>query len=770
MEEKIKILKQQINLELDSLKHDETLPSVVEIIKKHINSIQYENKSELEQKKVWAYLEHFKSYQIKELNKLIVRGNDDLFDDTDIRLGMMVEECEDDIEKVITYLENTMAPIGAEARDMYEKLKARFLDFYEDSLEYNRVCFFNDIGVKVDPHLSVFGLTSTLYRQYFNNLEVFKSMYIDKLKLFMDNDCAIKASFARAEKEFKDNEALAYITELKNNYLDNLDKCMQSYSAFNESTVISLQKEMLSRSFTLDGIVESQQKKNEYLEYLDTVTFKEYDLDKLVEISKFVNSEGLIHDEFYDVLYLLAEKSKYIKFKTNYDDGFFDKFDEITMLNLQRKYVDRLDLIPSEDKRNVLREYKEKGYRGVIDKELFDRFENESLINRPTLIVEDVKSDGGYTLTKKGVIKTLREYDKKRNGFIKKKHHFKFSLMDKPATELEKINSNLYHLSVYYGGDHYYFDAEGNFLDYLPSNLCIRRQIYDFYVTISYQDGKKSLYDLKGNLLHSFSDGSGSLAITSEDYTKYSPIYSNFQIGIDYTNEKVYMFDSVRTNIMEIDRYGHILREINPEELLKSINGSYDRHKSKFYIRDINDGVLPVYLRSKYSKDTGVFGYYDIKNMKLIEAYEDSIHKYQMYGEGVYPFRSRATYLVGYRDIDSNNVLDPIYLRGTAFAGGVANVTYNAKDFNRTDDENFFIDKHGNRIDSPLCESLLKDPKFDIYPRYKENKLGIYYDDDLIKLVSAKYDYTLDSDVKLTTYLKEKGNAKKLTQNPNKNQ
>ena len=97
MEEKIKFLKQQINLELDSLKYDETLPSVVEIIKKHINSIQYENMSELEQKKVWAYLEHFKSYQIKELNKLIVRGNDDLFDDTDIRLGMMVEECEDDI-------------------------------------------------------------------------------------------------------------------------------------------------------------------------------------------------------------------------------------------------------------------------------------------------------------------------------------------------------------------------------------------------------------------------------------------------------------------------------------------------------------------------------------------------------------------------------------------------------------------------------------------------------------------------------------------------
>ena len=64
---------------------------------------------------------------------------------------------------------------------------------------------------------------------------------------------------------------------------------------------------------------------------------------------------------------------------------------------------------------------------------MFDRFENESLINRPTLIVEDVKSDGGYTLTKEGVIKTLREYDKKRNGFIKKKHHFKFIRFSKES-------------------------------------------------------------------------------------------------------------------------------------------------------------------------------------------------------------------------------------------------------------------------------------------------------------------------------------------------
>lgn len=771
MVEKIKLLKQEINIELDSLKYDESLSSVVDVVKKHINSIQFEDLGELAQKKVYAYLEHFKDYQIKEFNKLIVRSNADLFDDTDTRFGMMIEECEDEIEKVISYLESTMAPIGAEARDLYNKTKNRFLDLYEDSLEYNRTRFFREMGLPSQPYLAVYGFVSTLNSQYYNRLSIFKTMYIDNLRLFMDNDQKIKESFAKAEEEFKDNEVLGYILELKNNYLKNLDECMQSYSDFNESDVITLQKEMLSRSFEVDELVNSQQKKNEFLDYLNSVTFKDYDLDKLAEISKFANSVGLIYDELYDVLFLLAEKSKYVKLKMNFDDGFFDKFDERTLLNLQKRYIDRFDLLSPEEKKEVLKEYKEKGYKNVVDRRLFEEFEKEVIINRPKLVVEDVKYDDEKKLTKEDAIRILHEYNKKGNGFIKKKHHFKFSLMDKPATTLEKINSNLYHLSVYYGGDNYYFDGEGHFLDYLPTDIAIKRQIYDFYLSLSRKDQKAMIYDLNGNLLYEMPTSSAvNVAVRSEDARKYSGYLNNFYIGIDYKNEKVYLFDSIYSDIVELDRHGHVLREIKPSDITDSIGKVFDPKKSHFFVRDINEGVLPIHLRYKYSDSKASFGYYDLNKMKLIDSCDDLLYRYHMFGEGLLPARSKATYDFGYTDIDNEFVINPAYKTCTSFAGGVANVTFKDSSVKDSKVENFFIDRHGNRIDSDLCPALMADDKYDIYPRYKENRLGIYYDDDLIKFVKADYHYTLDNDTKLLEYSKEKGRAKKIGQIPSKNQ
>jgi hypothetical protein len=743
VKEEIELLKSRINVELNSFNYHKELKSIVEVLKKQVNDYDYNDLDEFELLKYKAYLEVFIDFNIKKINDMFKNTNRSIYNNTSADLLKKINHAEEEIEAVIIYLKSNLPSIGIEADEDYKKLKDMYYSHLEDTLKFNKSCFYQDLGIPSDYSLSVYGSTDTLFKAYMHKLDIYKSMHINKLEKFMYNDIKIKETIQNAKKMFNNTEAYEYVVKLENNYLDNLNKSMKDYDAFKESDVIRLQEEMINRSLSLDNIVENQRKYNEYYEYLNNISLKEYDENKLLEIYNFLDDNSSLSNLYYEVLYTIVEKDKYLKEKYNFDTGFINKLNDKILLNLEKRYVDRLSLLNDEELNNSLKEYKEKGYLGVLDKETKEILDQLNIINLPELVTEDIKGDknADCDLTIDKCIEKIKEKEASLpKKFLRKVTPGHAKIIELQNGRINKISDDLYRVTVSDSGNCYYFDSEGNNISKYPLSLSFDKHISNFLLEDKYSETKpKVIYDSNG-------------------VKKFEiPPCNDLKISVDNVSGNALLLSKNVGCLYRCDKDGNLLDNIKIKDFYELNNRKFDDKYSDIELDTFHDNIVTVKLQNSYFGDDSMVMYYDFEKKEPLYSFNSYSASGVAFNDGLFPFKEKYKY--GFMNKKGEVVIKPKYSNVSCFAGDLAYVF----DTDESKDHGHFIDKFGNDVPysySILIEQFNTDKQ--IKPSVKLDRQRYIKNFKEVEMYYSKNNLFIDSDKKIVDLINNKEEEKVL--------
>ncbi len=721
----IDTLKEKINNEIESLRYYKELSYICNALENEVNSYEYDINDNYSLKKYKAFLEFFLENKIGYVNSLIVnKNNNSIFDNGSDLDYQKLNELKKEISELLTYIENNFPIIGREVAEEYEKIKMHYEKEFSDASNRYKKTFDKEIGVNKEINLSIYGDTSSVLKSYINNLSAFKKVRVDNIKIFVDNDIEVKELFKRAYETLKEPRAIEAVRKLESNYVNEINKCVESMSA--NTNILLIQKNMIQNGLQLDKIIDIEKEKNDIYNKISNITFNYDNIDELLKIEDYVIKNNIFHEEFYKVLFALVEKEKYLYLKYKHEPIIYKRINERSRVALEKIFLDQIKDLDDSEKEELIINLKKNGYFKVLDMNYQEFFDNKDFKLETTYDTEPLIYN--WKLERKRIEKGIIEphYDVINKETNKRVDRF-FNL-PKYNDELTRIG-DIYIFSrskIMFGYEttpiiHYnYYDQDGKKIKPFKDNSVITDSLLDYYLVEKKDDSfhkNKRIVDSNFNTI-----------------MEYEGKNIHKEILVDYKNNLILILDTIKKTFSLYNKDFKLLKELSASEIMNfNINDiviSFDN------INMFNEGIFSVLVKKQ--KENYIC-YYDIINMRKVDMFKiDLISSLYGYSEGLYPYCEyyQNRYLLGYKNIDGDIVLEPKYLRANPFINGCALVI---RDLSIS---YAFINYRGECVGSG--EILGYDDKSITPNFFKYRYQAFYYGKDKRVIVKTKNTYIID--------------------------
>ena len=689
--DEINNLKEKIFNEIESLSYYDELSYICKSLLEEVNKYEYDPNNNLSLKQYKAYLEIFLEQIIGYTNNLIInKNNDSIFDNRKEEDLNNLTILKKEIEILLSYINDNFPILGEGIKDEYDRIN----DYYEKQLEYTKNSskrrFNNNININQEPILSVYSDTSSVLISYKNSLTHFKITSVDSIKVFVDNDLKVKALFKRAYETLKEPKVIEAVKALESNYYGEINKCMNSGSLYTNTNILQL-----------DKIIDREKEKNEYYNIITNMNFNYDDIDELLKIEKYVNDNSNFIDEFYQVLFALIEKEKYLNIKYGKKPVIYDKISDKSKVIIERMFLLRLKETDIDNKENVITKLKKQGYISVLDNRYEEFFDNNNFSLETTY--ERNKIPNNSKLECKYVIpKYIENHYRITDRETGKLYDRLFILSDSdPFAGFGDIYrfSGTKMTSFICKPVVYYYDLNGKRINpFKDDDTKIINRIFDLYIVKDKND-KMRVTDLEYNTVFDYS------CFKSDNY-----------MLVDYRRENIIIYDSHNRVFILYDKHFQEIKKINASSVIKDDNVPIDDIEISFNrkICMFNDGIVSMIV--KYDNKTYIC-YYDVINMKTIDMfifiYSDSLFGYS---EGVYNFCDDIN-RIGYKNLNGDVVIKPVHMATKPFLNGCAIVD------NYSNTEESIMNHQGNTCSISKLISPSKKEK--IIENIKENRYEI---------------------------------------------
>lgn len=667
-------LKDKIINEIKSFSFHSDLSYVTEILLKEINSYEYDEDNILSLKKYRAFLESFYETVIVPINKMIVdQNNKSIFDTSKEEDNKEITLLEKEIEELLKYIKENLPTLGEDVSEKYKKLKDKHHEEFEYTINATRRRFNIDKGIENESLLSLYSDTLTLERLYLNKLKAFKTVHIDDIKIFIDNDKRIKEIFKKAYETLTEKEAQEAIKKLEENYLKSIEECMKSDIAFSKSDILKVQDSMIKNGLQLDSLVNKTKEKNSIYERITKMTLNT-ELKDILELESYVEKNGLFAEEFHKNLYAIIEKEKYACKKRYREFVIYPKLSKKSQNVLENIFLERLKECSEEEAYNILVSLKKYGFLETLDKEYEEFFDKRCLIkNSSTIEMKPIENkiyifDLKFVVNDRDVpVLTFKDKSKKDLKLGRDFNYYEGIVGD--LIKLRFKNNK--------GTSFKYVDLRtGKFVKNIknPKTL-VKKYALGKYIVSDYNndfnDFYQDLYDSNFNLiLKHLPDGS--------------------RILVDYTREDFLIVPSDGKGTYYL---------CNKEFTVSTGTCLSEEFKDCINIcpYNYNDGILAMSFFKEIENDVIKFiCYYDLINKKVIDTFQidDKNAEPFVYSEGLYTYYDKNNNCFGFKNLKGDIVikLSQKDIRIYPFFHGIAWIV--------NDDDNYFINKDGDRVET----------------------------------------------------------------------
>ena len=667
--------------EIDSLSLHRELKPLTYFLTRELNDHKYDPNDELSMKSYKAFLQTFLDLRIKPINDRIVENsNESIFDYRSEDTVEEISSIEKEISDTLDYITENLEALGRDVLSEYRKLKEKYKDEFDYTLDSTRRRMGVELCSSNEPILSIYGDTGALARMYANNLKSFKEIHIDPIKVFIENDKKIKEIFKKAYESLDDPTALDSVKKLEANYLGAIDRCNKS-GISPESNIFKIQESMIESGMQLDSLVDRSNTERHLLEMINSMTLNT-DLKTVKEIEKIVEETHAYEDIFYENLYAIIEKEKYINYLKNKKPLIYESLSDTSKNRLERMFIDKLKTYPTEEASKLIVEFKKNGYIGTLDEEYRPFFERVKFKNNTTyeLIKDDeyvskydLDNEGwnGYSVSqvhKRGYAKWVMFFDNPK--FKPISFGWKYNTTHQYGDIVKVSLSNNKSYSDHSKPEYFkYVDIKtGKIIKPFETD---KEEINRYYYKRFYVTGEKPnerLYDKNDWSLKI--DG----GVIIPDYEKKGFI----SIVGDSNKGYIEIYDSEANPVKKIP--------------LSNISDKIPFNLTpRFSYAKVNDGVFAVPFNNV--DGDWYIRYYDLDNDRLIDEYKtyhcDNMERYYGYSDGLYVFHDYNKDKYGYKDRYGNVVIDSTFNLAEPFVNGIAYAFPNSDDFG-------FINKDGD--------------------------------------------------------------------------
>ncbi len=650
-------LKSKIMAEIDAFGFSKDLKHLRFGLALKVYEYKYDSNDELSLKKYRGYLEDFYSGVIIPINKLLINNkNESIYDNREVPDIEKQGSLETQIEETLSYIKENFPSFLADISSDYYSLKNNYLSELESTKDTVKRRLESSLDIPLGASLSLFGDTSSLLKNYLVKLELFIKIKLSNVSIFVENDKKIKEMFKRAYDSLKEPDAVEAITQLANNYSKSISECLQSDAIFQQSNILAIQENMINNGLQIDNIIKITTERNEMHEAIVNMNYN-VDLPVILKLESYVENSGLYEEEFYEGLYAVIEKEKYIKAKKYIEPVIYPQLSDKSKYKLECMFIERLKELNEEEAQECVLAYKRDGYINALDKEYMNFFDACTFSNKA--IYEGVPIE---------YFKYKYEYNYIRSR--RKSHHIELSLDD---YEIKPVILGIGH------------DVVGPVGPYLKVKEEYRRRGFNYHCFIYYdlRTGKevrpfgkpksatKELYD--------YANGKY-IVVEQEDLykdNKYFELYDeNFrQYQQAWEHGDVILPDRTRGDFLMVPLSSHdsycLLCHDGSAKMINFRNYDFSDAYS-MHPFEINDGVITFDLNGKGKR----MCHFDLDTMHVIGDYDDQSDKkdYSLFSEGEYVYYDERTKLYGYKNRAGEQVTPPIFVEAYPIFNGVGRV------------------------------------------------------------------------------------------------
>ena len=654
LKKEVELLKSKALNEIDAIRFYDDLKHVCDSLSNKINNFEYDPKDELSLKKYKAYLEAFLDDRIRYLNSLITNNETDcVYDNRTQDQLSELKKLEGEIGSFLSYTQENLSTIGEAIIKKYNEMRDKYLGLLEFTTgsEKNRSDNYLGINASTAPALFLYDDTKTITRLYLSKLAEFKKSFIDNLRPLVENDIRIKEVFKKAHITLDGTDEIELVNTLENHYNEMVKQALDSGTLVAGNGIQIVQNNIIEHGLYL---IEEEVTKKDTYNKITTMNLNFNDLDELLKIEKYVLEKDLFKEEFYKVIYALVEKEKYVKKKFDVlTMPLYEKLTEESRTILNRMFLERLSLKGTGDN-DLITSLKKDGYMSVSDKEFEKYFDSR-----------EFSIDESHTSTRELAMPGLKlvfkreGYEKERYRIINKQTGKQIDGIALTHGDIKEHDDGLYDLGDFYKLQHcgfwvynryYYFDREGKPLHIIDKKSNISNKVLDRYYVV----------------------GRGYSRFTTLDLKPVSGPYGEFEERdylVDHKNKKIAILDKETQKLHILDENLNEIKTINRDELL-SAPGIVKEKDRSMYLNDydlFSEGIIPV----RYGKKVI---YYDVDNEKTIDVFDrvDTFPVNYGYKNGVYNYADNN--MMGYKNLDGEVVIEPIYEQAYPFFGKMAYV------------------------------------------------------------------------------------------------
>ena len=678
-----KNLKDKILNEIESISMYEELNHLKEGLLNKLNGYEYDPSNKLSLLKYREFLDMFLNIDIKLINNKITKDKElSVYDNREASDINTEKELEEEINKDIELIANAFDCLGEELRAEFDSKKEYFEKAHKDTLSSSKRNSDVELHISDKPILSLYPDTKKLSEIYSDNLRAFINEKIAPVKKLVDNDTKVKEVFKRAYETLTDPKVIEAIKKLEDNYNSSIARCLDHRDS-SEFNIERVQKVMMENGVQLDSLVEKTKEEVIMCEKINTMTFNT-DLNTVKDIEEFVERTGLFADLFYNNLYAIIEKDKFLRKYRDNKSEYYELLSDKSKNELDKIFIERVSCENDDELKDTIYRFKKDGYVNVLDKE-FESFFKHSYFRENSsykLNKFDDYREGDYS---EKPFRIIENSNKNKRNYImvfddKQKKPVKLG----ERVENSKVYGNIIEVLMYRNDCKKYSIPCGI---HIGMNSGEKRDDFgDNHYDIVINDYYNGLYvvsgiDKKGKVENrerhvAFYDSNFFIIDCQYGYKK--------NIFIDHTNDKAWLLD--------FDNPGNLIRyDINGSKARRDMHKNVLDYKELFeseQLKDytivpqrgftsVNNGVLVAYFKDKSGRSTKL-GIIDLENGRLIDFFDVDWLEKVVYNDGLYRFYDKESKRYGYKDINGNVMYPAVYTMADNFVNGIAYVSNEA--------------------------------------------------------------------------------------------
>lgn len=773
---KISILKEKIRNEIIKKCLQGELKFLYEFLLAELNGYEYDENDINSLNNYYSWLQAFNDNKIQIISEKVQNKKyDSVFDNSEEGQISKIKELKKTIEDLLKCFKSSYPVYGESILKQYTAINDFYQEEFKIIIEKSRRLFGRGLGFIEDPEERVifdpkrpviisknpifilYQDTKSLRNAHIRDLEKIISA-CEEMTAFVDRDAKIREVFDRAKSIIKDDSLIGLVHEIEENYDQGVRACID-----NVLSLRSLDKVLESAEKSckqIESMIAKEKEKNNYCKKINEMTL-DTDLDTILDIQKYVETNHVFEDMFYRILYDIVEKEKYAISVFSCEPRIYPRLSDKTKIRLESIFLENLLSEHDEGEISRITEMLSKnGYLSVMDKKRVSLFEQQQYDNSQD-----------YGLKELGPIIYGRKsnFDVGTDRFLKDVSEMTLNcnLEDvlsnaKECEKRDRLEVSFYKVLYAILEKEKYLQNKYGYHSIVIENLSNRSKAIIkrmFSVRMKEQLEGESVEDIDYETTldreyESFFDKSEftkklwfSATPVPEDRFKWRLKGSAFKkrryvlVDRETGEEKVCPLEvpSIEKlpesvfNVILYPQAGCTARDVYNQkfELL-------DNFVSKCYIDYTKGYILIIYVRSEdmyvYDRDFNLIKvidgkkfprlsrentfandgvltiidsdsvtYRDYFTMEIIDSFHSTRSSSDyMYNDGLYNFCDKETGLFGYKDISGNVIIKPRFTWAAPFLNKVA---YTVEKDGHYNVRCFFIDREGTRYNIGDCAS-----------------------------------------------------------------